>query len=105
MSEFWNHILIQGADECWPWVGYRTNNYGVFRGERAHRYMFRLIHGRIPRGFDVLHSCDNPPCVNPKHLWLGNHIANMKDMKRKKRAPKGRGKLLMSYHKYRRLFK
>ena len=79
---------------CWLWIA-RLNNrgYGVIgRGRRgdgttaAHRVSWELFCGLIPNGMHVLHKCDNPPCVNPQHLFLGTHGDNMRDAVRKGRA-------------------
>jgi len=63
----------------------------------AHRVAWKLEYGRIPDGLIdygwaplcVLHKCDNPPCVNPNHLFLGTHAANMLDRDEKNRQPRG----------------
>jgi len=54
----------------------------------AHRIAFEVSKGAIPAGMNICHSCDNPPCINPDHLWLGTHKQNMHDAIQKGRASK-----------------
>lgn len=82
------------ASGCHEWSGARdTCGYGQFwTGRdfmRAHRYVWEQNFGPIPEGLLVLHRCDNPPCVNPAHLFLGTQKDNMQDRVRKGRVPRG----------------
>lgn len=71
---------------CWNWMGSKSQTgYGGFALTRrnkigAHRFSWKYFRGPIPAGMCVLHKCDNPSCVNPAHLFLGNSSDNMKDM-------------------------
>ena len=56
---------------------------------RAHRFVWMLCNGEIPDGMLVLHSCDNPPCINPAHLRLGTNIENVRDRTERGRQPRG----------------
>lgn len=98
---------------CWNWTAYRNRcGYGriaeaPFRNREAHIVAYELFIGKVPKGLCVLHICDNPPCVNPEHLWLGTHAQNMADMKLKGRAvnrnsPEWYKKLLVSRVKIKR---
>lgn len=70
--------------ECWVWVGHSDKNgYGRLRWNwreiGAHVASWECANGPVPSGFCVLHRCDNPACVNPKHLWLGTIGDNNRD--------------------------
>lgn len=86
-SRFWSKVDTgPGLFECWPWRG-ATNGrgYGWFhnehgRGEGAHRAAWRLSGRELPAELDVLHSCDNPACVNVAHLHLGTARDNAREM-------------------------
>lgn len=89
--DFESKILKSG---CWWFKGAKNQKgYGVFKNpwERAaHRFSWCIYCGEIPKGMLVCHHCDNPSCVNPKHLFLGTPQDNSSDMVRKKRSIKGR---------------
>lgn len=81
-----------GPTGCDEWTAHRNKEgYGRFRiqGQTtgAHRIAWLIAFGPIPHGKHVLHHCDNPPCVLPSHLFLGDQIANVKDMLAKGRSP------------------
>ena len=75
---------------CWLYTGFiQPNGYGqikVFGKTRlVHRSYWEVVNGPIPKGLCVLHTCDNPPCVNTSHLFLGTHTDNMRDKTKKGR--------------------
>lgn len=96
-ERFWEKVDVRGPDECWPWTAATDKyGYGVLRpaGKRtdpsvkAHRYSAELA-GMDIAGRAVLHSCDNPPCVNPAHLRPGTQAENMRDKVGRNRAQRG----------------
>jgi hypothetical protein len=88
IDDFWSHVRIGGEDECWPWqAGCDKKGYGVLRTKapelkliKAHRHAYELAHGQINEELDVLHTCDNPPCCNARHLYQGTNDDNVRDM-------------------------
>jgi hypothetical protein len=85
-ERFWSKVDKRGADECWPWmaaVRRQDEGYGAFWFEGRHvpasRMAYTLTHGEPLAGHEVCHTCDNPPCCNPNHLFAASHIVNNND--------------------------
>lgn len=93
-QRFWNKVDKGDESGCWVWKGSTTRGYGTLslngKPYYAHRFSYELHHGAIPESLFVCHTCDNPVCCNPAHLWLGTMKDNMDDKIRKGRA---RGRL------------
>lgn len=91
-SEYWAKVLVMDSG-CWEWTGSRRPPrwYGAFyfRGgaDSAHRYCYKAVRGPIAAGMYICHHCDNPPCVNPAHLYMGTPTDNARDMFRRARTP------------------
>lgn len=91
MKRFWTKVDKSDSGSCWEWTAAKNpNGYGMFNYKRkmqlAHRVVWQITNGPIPQGGCILHSCDNPGCVNPQHLRVGTQDENMKDMSRKNRS-------------------
>ncbi len=101
--KFWRWVDICGEDDCWEWRGGKnTGGYGLFslpnraadyeRTGRtksqllAHRVAFHVSVAALDSSVHICHSCDNPKCCNPKHLWRGSIFDNVQDMITKGRA-------------------
>jgi hypothetical protein len=83
-TPFWDRATK--GDGCWIWQAARNSGgYGEYRGGYAHRYAYEQAVGPIPPGMHVLHRCDNPPCINPAHLWVGTNLDNVRDAQAKGR--------------------
>ena len=105
---FWRKVQKGTADQCWPWLGNKSpKGYGRFcpfpkrhvKGKKkskswlSHRLAWEYTNSSIPEGLECCHTCDNPGCCNPFHLYLGTHKKNMEDMVNRGRAFHPRGEL------------
>ena len=91
-QRFWQNVDASGGvSGCWPWLGYHDDKgYGQIHAGttlRAHRLSLAIAGIVVPPSALVLHSCDNPPCVNPAHLRVGTQSDNRRDMISRNRHP------------------
>jgi len=101
--KFWKWVSIAGPDECWNWTGaLNTGGYGLFSVRStpdqyeasgrtrsqvlAHRIAFHVGVAELDAGLHICHTCDNPRCCNPGHLFRGSMFDNVQDMISKRRA-------------------
>lgn len=93
LHRFWSRVPQGDPEQCWVWEGFRNpQGYGTFPlncGQiMAHRYSLALKLGRpIEHPMMACHTCDNPGCVNPNHLWEGTRSDNVRDAITKGRMP------------------
>jgi len=81
---FWAKVAVKESNECWEWLaGKDKDGYGRFRygkqKARANKVAWEITNGSIPTGRLICHTCNNPKCVNPNHLYLGTHKSNVDD--------------------------
>lgn len=93
-TRFWSRVTKSEESGCWEWTMAKApTGYGILTLARvkryAHRTAYELANGPIPDGLFVCHHCDNPPCINPAHLFLGSQKDNMQDASRKGRSRGG----------------
>ena len=89
-ERFYEKVMMIPFHECWEWAGSQNGDgYGLFwwnkKVEKAHRASYKINIGTIPDGMHVLHTCDNPSCVNPDHLFIGTNTDNVNDKVKKGR--------------------
>lgn len=94
LEDVWKRIDKKEEDDCWEWMGFKNQKgYGRMSINKklhsCHRIVYELIHNSVPKGMLVCHSCDNPSCCNPRHLFLGTNKDNINDMKNKHRQSMG----------------
>lgn len=92
LANFWSKV--RKGDDCWEWQGARTPfGHGVFSNKAgmktAHRFSYLIHHGEMPQGMFVCHKCDNPACVNPAHLEIGDQFDNMGGCSKRGRIARG----------------
>ncbi len=93
IDTFLNKLPVKlDKNECWPWLGGCTGSkYGALwfnnKQYKAHQVSYLIFNGEIPKGLLVRHTCDNPSCVNPKHLIIGTQSDNLLDALKRERLP------------------
>lgn len=83
-ERFWPKVNVFGQDECWLWTGANSRGYGQItvdgKKRKATQVSWEIYHGKpFPTGLMACHTCDNPRCVNPAHIWPGTMSQNIRD--------------------------
>lgn len=89
-KRFWAKVNKKGDNECWEWIAAKNNKgYGQFRiggvSKSTHRISYIIHKGEMPDGLMICHTCNNPTCINPNHLYAGTGKDNMKQSVREMR--------------------
>jgi len=90
LKRFWSKVEM--TDGCWTWKAFKNKQgygrFGIAAGQcvNAHRVSYTIKNGPIPQDLFICHTCDNPSCVNPNHLFAGSRQDNIDDMMIKKRS-------------------
>jgi hypothetical protein len=97
-DRFWSKVDKSGPNGCWVWTAScHPHGHGQFSLHgvpvKSHRLSYEWANGPIPPDRGVLHHCDNPPCVNPDHLYLGTQADNDRDMAVRRRGTARRGRV------------
>lgn len=100
-ERFWTKIGVAALSDCWIWLaffrptypGYNIKGDGKWRSSYDHRLMYEFMFDSFDKKLEVLHTCDNPKCVNPNHLWQGTQADNIKDMMEKGRKSYNNGSI------------
>lgn len=95
VQRFESNFVKRKGNKCWEWKAFKDRHgrgkFKVGHEQYASRVSYRLYVGELPPKLLVCHTCDNPGCVNPKHLFLGTHKDNVQDMLKKGRANPEKG--------------
>lgn len=95
IDNFWSYVYIKDDDECWEWQAGTQGRYGLFHDNGkigAHVFSFKIANpGIVLSGLHICHTCDNPLCVNPRHLFAGTAQDNANDKVKKGRSARLRG--------------
>jgi len=94
IKRFWKYVNKKEKNDCWEWIGTKdVYGYGIYSIKsvlyKAHRASYYFENGHIDKNLICCHSCDNPSCVNPHHLWLGTQKQNILDRGKKNRTVTG----------------